>query len=208
MLHLLRLLHAVLGFEKQQLIDFRMIPLGDIDLQHEIRLGNGTGVVGRRSRGTCVRRMYSAKIHGKMSNMTVALYLGDKAEGTWGQDTSRVSELRHPNLVQIYGAARASRMYATIFHDDLVPYQRYLDLYRHSSILTIYIWAFCEREWSVQNKTDFSIGNSLEHRKPRNICTLFSNGAGRLGSAYSGYVAQVAGFASTWRGSKIQSPLT
>ncbi|KAJ7242173.1 hypothetical protein B0H12DRAFT_1326115 [Mycena haematopus] len=42
--------------------DFRMIPLGDIDLQREIRLE--LGVVDRRHERTCVRRVYAAKIEG------------------------------------------------------------------------------------------------------------------------------------------------
>ncbi|KAJ7147407.1 hypothetical protein C8R43DRAFT_953102 [Mycena crocata] len=49
--------------------------------------------------------------------MTVAMYQGDNAEAEWQQHISTVSVLRHPNLVQIYGAANSSGMYATVFHD-------------------------------------------------------------------------------------------
>ncbi|KAJ7211859.1 hypothetical protein C8J57DRAFT_1483764 [Mycena rebaudengoi] len=49
--------------------DFRMIPLGDIDLQHEIRLNNRTGRV---------RRVYAARVKGRQSNMTVAMYQGHR----------------------------------------------------------------------------------------------------------------------------------
>ncbi|KAJ7906399.1 hypothetical protein B0H13DRAFT_2506341 [Mycena leptocephala] len=54
--------------------DFRMIPMGDIDLLEEIHLNNETGVV------------YSAKIDGRKSGVTVALYQGDGAEEEWCQD--------------------------------------------------------------------------------------------------------------------------
>jgi hypothetical protein len=58
-------------------IDFRRIPLGDIDLRQEIRLEDRTGLVRRRSGR---RRMYSANIHGVTSEMTVYLYEGDNTE--------------------------------------------------------------------------------------------------------------------------------
>ncbi|KAJ7041112.1 hypothetical protein C8F04DRAFT_169961 [Mycena alexandri] len=60
--------------------DFRMIPLGDIDLQKEIHLNEISGTVSRQRAAGTVRRLYSAKIEGKNSNMTVALYQGENAE--------------------------------------------------------------------------------------------------------------------------------
>lgn len=59
------------------LVDFRVIPMSDIDLQyeHKIHLVNETGVT-RAS----VRRVYSAKLDGRTSAMTVAVYQGDGAE--------------------------------------------------------------------------------------------------------------------------------
>jgi hypothetical protein len=59
-------------------VDFRMIPLGDIDLQHEIQVARG--VVGRRGGRGCVRRVYSAKVEGTKSDFTVAMYQGNGAE--------------------------------------------------------------------------------------------------------------------------------
>jgi hypothetical protein len=56
--------------------DFRIIPLGDINLQKEIRLNHET-VVGHRPR---VRRIYSAKVDRGKSNVTVAMYQGNGAE--------------------------------------------------------------------------------------------------------------------------------
>jgi hypothetical protein len=61
-------------------IDFRMIPLGDIDLRKEIRLDDETGVVDRRLRRRSGRQMYTARIGRRRSDMTVVLYHGDEAE--------------------------------------------------------------------------------------------------------------------------------
>ena len=58
-----------------------MIPMGDIDLLEEIHLKKETGVVGRpHPERTRVRRVYSAKIDGRKSGVTVAIYQGEGAE--------------------------------------------------------------------------------------------------------------------------------
>jgi hypothetical protein len=58
-----------------------MIPMGDIDLLEEIHFDNDTGVVGRPyPERTRVRRVYSAKIDGRRSDVTVAIYQGEGAE--------------------------------------------------------------------------------------------------------------------------------
>jgi hypothetical protein len=58
-----------------------MIPMGDIDLLEEIHLDNETGVVGHHCpERTHARRMYSAKVDGRKSGVTVAVYQGDGAE--------------------------------------------------------------------------------------------------------------------------------
>jgi hypothetical protein len=58
-----------------------MIPMGDIDLLEEIHLNNETGVVGcHHSERTRVRRMYSARVDGRKSGVTVAVYQGGGAE--------------------------------------------------------------------------------------------------------------------------------
>ncbi|KAJ7669069.1 hypothetical protein B0H17DRAFT_1086889 [Mycena rosella] len=61
-------------------VDFRVIPLEDIDLRKQIRLDDEIGVVNRGGRRACVRRMYTARIEGKKSAMTVAVYQGDDAQ--------------------------------------------------------------------------------------------------------------------------------
>ncbi|KAF7377031.1 hypothetical protein MSAN_00121200 [Mycena sanguinolenta] len=60
--------------------DFRMIPLVDIDLWHEIRLTNSTVGVDHRRKQARVRRLYSTKVEGRKSTLTVAIYQGDDAE--------------------------------------------------------------------------------------------------------------------------------
>jgi hypothetical protein len=59
-----------------------MIPLGDIDLQHEFRLNKAEGsvVVDHRRERTSVRRVYSARIDGRNAPMTLAMYQGPGAE--------------------------------------------------------------------------------------------------------------------------------
>jgi hypothetical protein len=95
----------------QMMVDFRMIALGDIDLQHEIRLNDIFGVVDRLCERSWVRRVYSAKIDGRKSGMTVAMYQGKKAKEVrllsfiqivsylvskeWRRDVSRYSSLRY-----------------------------------------------------------------------------------------------------------------
>jgi hypothetical protein len=56
-------------------IDFRMIPLGDIDLQHEIHLNKleESAVADRQREGASVRRVYSARIHSRNAPTTVAM---------------------------------------------------------------------------------------------------------------------------------------
>jgi hypothetical protein len=69
----------------------------------------------------------------------------------------------HPNIVQIYGAARSGRIFATLYHDgahlawnvvlylcftfdaELVPFQQYVDGYRSSHFATVYFYACCVR---------------------------------------------------------------
>ncbi|KAJ6555831.1 hypothetical protein B0H19DRAFT_136886 [Mycena capillaripes] len=94
--------------------DFRMIPLGDIDLQREISVSS-TGVVDRQYERQGVRRLYSARLGGQ--NTTVAIYQGPGAKEEWEQDIARYISVRHPNLVQIRGATNYGGLHATLFHD-------------------------------------------------------------------------------------------
>jgi hypothetical protein len=60
--------------------DFRVIPLGDLNLVHRIGSGDGPRLVGRRQGRASQRRMYTARIHGFPSSMTVVVYQGHSAE--------------------------------------------------------------------------------------------------------------------------------
>ncbi|KAJ7711174.1 hypothetical protein B0H16DRAFT_637266 [Mycena metata] len=97
---------------------FRMISMGDIDLQQELTVNEKSGIIdrrlGRERRG--VRRVYSAKIDGRNTDLTVAMYEGDGAQEDWRRDVKMYMSLRHPNIIQMYGTARSETMYATIFH--------------------------------------------------------------------------------------------
>ncbi|KAJ7033804.1 hypothetical protein C8F04DRAFT_1103423 [Mycena alexandri] len=100
--------------------DFRMIPMGDIDLQREIRVSEvrtdeGSGVIFREARG-CVRRVYSAKVEGRKADVTVAIYEGEAADEEWRRDIAKHMMLRHPHILQVCGAASSGRIHATLFH--------------------------------------------------------------------------------------------
>ncbi|KAF7377025.1 hypothetical protein MSAN_00120600 [Mycena sanguinolenta] len=131
--------------------DFRMIPMGDIDLQHEIRVDNSTGVLNYHRQRAHVRRLYSAKVEGRKSTLTVAMYQGHGAEEKWRQDIAKYMSMRHPSIVQICGAASSNGIHATLFNDDLIPLEEVLDRYRDSPVWTAYIYAFCNRDFSEVN---------------------------------------------------------
>jgi hypothetical protein len=59
--------------------DFRQIPLGDLDFRHEIRLDD-SGVAHRQYTRATTRRIYSARIEGRQSDMTVVVCQGENAE--------------------------------------------------------------------------------------------------------------------------------
>ncbi|KAF7355896.1 hypothetical protein MVEN_00918500 [Mycena venus] len=128
--------------------DFRMIPLGDIDLQHEI--GSDFGAVDRRRGRPRVRRVYTAKIKDRKSSVTVAMYQGDGAEEQWRQDIAKYMVVRHPSIFQIYGAASSGGISATLFHGDMIPLKEFVNLSRNSHAWIVYIYARCEMEFSVR----------------------------------------------------------
>ncbi|KAJ7333208.1 hypothetical protein DFH08DRAFT_304189 [Mycena albidolilacea] len=71
------------------------------------------------------------------------MYQGNGAEEEWWQQLAKYTSLRHPNIVQIYGAASSGGIHATLFHDHLVPFQQYVDTYRYSHFTTVYFYACC-----------------------------------------------------------------
>ncbi|KAJ7632013.1 hypothetical protein B0H17DRAFT_1339772, partial [Mycena rosella] len=132
--------------------DFRVIPLGDLDLRHEIGLNYDTGIVDRRQIRGPMRRMHCARIHGSESTMTVAIYEGNKAEENWREAISKHSNLRHPNIIQLFGISRTSKIHAAIFHDELIPARQMAEKYDVSPIYTVYFRYFLgSRSEAVRN---------------------------------------------------------
>ncbi|KAF7330674.1 hypothetical protein MSAN_02452700 [Mycena sanguinolenta] len=123
------------------------------DLQHEIRVDECTGAANLQRERACVRRVYSAKarIDGRRSRVTVAVYQGSGAKEKWRQDITEYMSKRHPNIIQIAGAASSKDIHATLFNDDLIPVGNFLDRYRNFPVLTVYIYACCNSDFSVRN---------------------------------------------------------
>ncbi|KAF7374291.1 hypothetical protein MSAN_00312300 [Mycena sanguinolenta] len=121
--------------------DFLRIPFGNIDLRSDIQVDAETGAVWRRHQWKSVRQMYSARVIGHNEPMTVALYEGDHAEEEWKRDLSCYSRLRHPHILQIYASASSSGIHAVVFHDELVLFSHFLEPFRYSAVLKVYIMA-------------------------------------------------------------------
>ncbi|KAJ7675249.1 hypothetical protein B0H17DRAFT_1081272 [Mycena rosella] len=79
--------------------------------------------------------------------MTVALYEGENAEEEWREAISIFTRIRHPNLVQIFGATGACGARAIVFHDDLMPLEDFVDRHRHSHFAVVYIYDYCIAEF-------------------------------------------------------------
>ncbi|KAJ6566456.1 hypothetical protein B0H19DRAFT_1374022 [Mycena capillaripes] len=173
--------------------DVKMVPLWDIDLQHEISFDNGAGLVNRHRIQPSVRRMYSARIGGQST--TVAIYQGHDAEEEWRRDLAKYISIRqvsycggfalplnyacsHPNIIQLRGATSSGSIRAMLFHDDLIPLEHFVNLHRHSYFHTVYIYAYCSMELkAVKKYFAHDIEDSLNERD----CTLWiRRSTGRL----------------------------
>ncbi|KAJ6530783.1 hypothetical protein B0H19DRAFT_1384653, partial [Mycena capillaripes] len=126
--------------------DFRMIPLGDIDLQREICLNGDSAIIDCRDGRRYIRKMYTAKINREQADMTVAIWEGENAEDNWKHHIYMLSRIRHPNIVQLYGVAKSSSIYAAVFHDDLIPFGHFLNIYGDCHFSIVYFWAFVYAE--------------------------------------------------------------
>ncbi|KAJ7095564.1 hypothetical protein C8R44DRAFT_889987 [Mycena epipterygia] len=78
--------------------------------------------------------------------MTVAVYQGENAEEAWRRELAKYSGLRHPNILQLYGTVNSGGVYATIFHDELVPVEEFMDEFRHSVISLVYLYGYFTTE--------------------------------------------------------------
>ncbi|KAJ7315062.1 hypothetical protein DFH08DRAFT_821022 [Mycena albidolilacea] len=138
--------------------DFRTIQLGNLDLRHEIRLDHRSGMAHRLSPSNCVRRIYAARIDGVPAGMTAIVYEGSTAQKEWRQDVTKYhglrwvspivpttlpsTELRHPNVVQVYGTVSSGCLRATVFYGDLIPIQDFFRIYHDSAISTAYLHGY------------------------------------------------------------------
>ncbi|KAJ7745121.1 hypothetical protein B0H16DRAFT_1558935, partial [Mycena metata] len=129
--------------------DFRMIAMGDIDLQKELTVNKESGVVRFRRGHKCVRRVYSAKVAGQNTDLTVAMYQGEGAEEDWRRDREMCMSVRHPNIVQILGGANHGNIHAAVFHGDLVPFKQFLA--PQSPIMTVYLYVCYRGESHFHN---------------------------------------------------------
>ncbi|KAF7353287.1 hypothetical protein MSAN_01516700 [Mycena sanguinolenta] len=147
----------------QESSDFRTIRRGDLKLVKEVHLGTESIVMGRLSRGVCVRRIHHAKIRGDPGIVTVAVYQGDGAEEEWRKDIAKYESIWHPYIMQLCGLVNTERLYAMVFHDGLIPYDQFIRCFEHSPILKIYISGYCTTEY--REATDYIydvIGPSME----------------------------------------------
>ncbi|KAF7374245.1 hypothetical protein MSAN_00307400 [Mycena sanguinolenta] len=150
---------------------FRSIPLGDIDLQREIHFDRRSGVAS-------LRKLHSAKILAERADVTVASYQGDGAAEEWQRDIQKYMAIRHPNIVQLYGTARYGNIYATVFHDDLIPLQHFEDLYKHSHFSSMYIHVYVRIEFQAVYDYFWTI---FRHPLWEQDCTFFiRRSTGRL----------------------------
>ncbi|KAJ7610403.1 hypothetical protein FB45DRAFT_942409, partial [Roridomyces roridus] len=115
---------------------FQAIPLGDLYLSHEIA----------RRRYGCrgVKRIFSTELRG--SRMTAMTYQGEDAEQQWREEVSRYSQIRHPNIAQLFGVVH-SGLRAAVFHGEMVPYKEVLQTFGSSHFLSVYVWACMTTEF-------------------------------------------------------------
>ncbi|KAF7353136.1 hypothetical protein MSAN_01501100 [Mycena sanguinolenta] len=114
---------------------FQTIRLEDINLTKTICLDPRSDVVGCRSRGVGVRRVYHAEIRRDPGTVTVVMYQGHGAKDKWRQDVAKYESIRHPNIIQLYRLVNTERLYAMVFHDELIPWAQFFDRFQHSPIL-------------------------------------------------------------------------
>ncbi|KAF7330730.1 MFS general substrate transporter [Mycena sanguinolenta] len=130
--------------------EFRSIRLGDVNLIKEFKMCSSpqSSLVDRQTPGASVRRVYTAKLEGRDSgHMTVAMYEGDGAKKAWKQHLTKYEAVRHPNIVQLYGLISTKKLYAMVFHNELIPYHQFLRRFEHSPVLSTYIMAYCSTEF-------------------------------------------------------------
>ncbi|KAK6984808.1 hypothetical protein R3P38DRAFT_3102997 [Favolaschia claudopus] len=120
--------------------NFRRIPLGDLFLQRQLYVNGPDDRVDFGRKRCSVRIVRSAEIRSR--KFTVATYQGDNAETEWKENVERYMNIRHKNILQLYGTVRSRNIWAAVFHGDFIPIKDFLKSHEHSSILTCYIHAY------------------------------------------------------------------
>ncbi|KAK7006324.1 hypothetical protein R3P38DRAFT_3366984 [Favolaschia claudopus] len=147
--------------------DCRQIPMGDINLQAEIQAVKKflCTAVSRPSRYS-VQKLYSAKLDGKATQYTVAMYQGEGAEERWKKDVSRYTAIRHPTILQLYGIARSGNLSATIFHDEYIYFFDFVEIQHRQSgpMAAVHVWASASYEFKL-----------LIRRSTGQLCAQFSD---------------------------------
>ncbi|KAK6984912.1 hypothetical protein R3P38DRAFT_3102198 [Favolaschia claudopus] len=121
--------------------NFRRIRLGDVDLQPTTYDYSDCG---HDEDQGWQRRIHQARITGKRSEMTVIMYDGKNAKKKWKQDVKTYMGIRHPSVIQLYGMVQWKKMYASVFHDSLIPKADFLRRYQDSPMrynyASVYLW--------------------------------------------------------------------
>ncbi|KAJ7206878.1 hypothetical protein GGX14DRAFT_396812 [Mycena pura] len=141
--------------------DYRVIPLGDLNLLREIGLRDASGIVSRRRGQAAVRRMYSARIHGSSSTVTAIMYQGDGAEEQWHKDISQYANFRHPYIFQLYGVVDMKVLHAAVVHEGLIPYRELWKEYHNSHFSMVYFLACMDAEKYILSASGMELDWSM-----------------------------------------------
>ncbi|KAJ7831023.1 hypothetical protein B0H14DRAFT_3872387 [Mycena olivaceomarginata] len=139
--------------------DFRDVALGDINLLYEAPMGSKLHKI----------KMFVARISGEQSTMTVAKYEG--GNDRWRRDLEVYSNLRHPNVWQLFGISTAPALRALIFYEEPIPLPVYRQFHRPQSD---FLWVCVETMLFGQFKSRHvpnTIAGALETADPEaTIC--------------------------------------
>ncbi|KAF7373646.1 Multidrug resistance-associated ABC transporter [Mycena sanguinolenta] len=65
----------------------------------------------------------------------------------WREHLTKYEAIKHPNIMQLCGLAGTRRLYAMVFHDELIPFRQFLRRFQHSHILSTYFIGYCATEF-------------------------------------------------------------
>ncbi|KAJ7472568.1 hypothetical protein FB451DRAFT_299281 [Mycena latifolia] len=132
--------------------DVQLIPFGEVDVRREISLDVESGMATRRTQHQTVRRLYSARVEGRISDMIAVIYEGIEAEKDWQQEIKRYTGIRHPNFLQLYCAVKSFGLHGLVFYDDLIPIANVYMLCRDSPLSAGYLKVFLGMEFLCASK--------------------------------------------------------